>query len=70
MSRPSRSAELEVAQAQIRELFRRLETVERELVKALRPSPPFPLLRDTVSEATTRQTEIPRPLRVVKGGRS
>jgi hypothetical protein len=38
-------------------------------LKAIRPAPPFPLVRDTVSEATTRQTEIARPLRVVKGGR-
>jgi hypothetical protein len=70
MSRPSLSIELEVAQGQIRELFRRLEAVERETVKAARPALSFPLLRDTVSEETKRQAEIPRPLRVVKGGRN
>lgn len=60
--RPPAAVDLDVAQAQIRELFRRLEAIERQMVAAIRPTVPFPLLRDTPPAETGPS------LRLVKGG--
>jgi len=58
MRRRRSADELAVVQAQVRELFRRLEMIEREMrQQAGRPGVAFPLLRDTLTEQTRRMIE-------------